>query len=371
MEDMWKTRKPPEALDFSSVALDDLDAASTIAQRHQNVWNLAENRAVFADSIRRLGKRLEEAKASADLGSAQPVLTFDKDDEDTLDFVAAAANLRSIVFDIEKKSKFDIKRKYKAEQLYTTKKILTSNLEMAGNIIPAIATTNAMTAGLCVLQAFKILRGDVGKAKMVFLTRSTERIISSESLRPPKPDCAVCGVTQASIQVDVSKATLKDLVEDLMRDKWGYGEEFSVSSEAGILYDPELDDNLGKTFKELGVEGGQFLVIVDDAVENPRVNLVLAIVAKELGDESKPILAPEKMEIPLRPPTEVETSTNGANGETTELAIGKRKRDTGEAALDEEEQSKKRGRVGGSGATQEDDTVLVNDTNNGAILIDD
>lgn len=38
---------------------------------------------------------------------------------------------------------------------------------MAGNIIPAIATTNAMTAGLCVLQAMKVLREDYDNAKMV------------------------------------------------------------------------------------------------------------------------------------------------------------------------------------------------------------
>jgi len=38
---------------------------------------------------------------------------------------------------------------------------------MAGNIIPAIATTNAMTASLCVLQSFKVLQDDLSHAKMV------------------------------------------------------------------------------------------------------------------------------------------------------------------------------------------------------------
>jgi len=44
--------------------------------------------------------------------SVPAVLTFDKDDEDTLDFVAATANMRAIIFGIEPRSKFDIKRGY-------------------------------------------------------------------------------------------------------------------------------------------------------------------------------------------------------------------------------------------------------------------
>lgn len=87
-------------------------------------------------------------KSAANGDSAQPVITFDKDDEDTLDFVTASANLRSIVFGIESKSRFDIK-------------------QMAGNIIPAIATTNAIVAGLCVLQSFKVLRSDYSVVKEV------------------------------------------------------------------------------------------------------------------------------------------------------------------------------------------------------------
>jgi ubiquitin-like 1-activating enzyme E1 B len=80
--------------------------------------------------------------------TASPIITFDKDDDDTLDFVTASANLRSIVFGIETRSKFDIK-------------------QMAGNIIPAIATTNAIVAGLCVLQSFKVLRGEFSSTREV------------------------------------------------------------------------------------------------------------------------------------------------------------------------------------------------------------
>ena len=51
---------------------------------------------------------------------APAVLTFDKDDDDTLDFVAASANLRSIVFGIEPRSKFDIKRTQVFLSIYGT-----------------------------------------------------------------------------------------------------------------------------------------------------------------------------------------------------------------------------------------------------------
>jgi ubiquitin-like 1-activating enzyme E1 B len=89
---------------------------------------------------------MKPMKESSTADSAEPIITFDKDDDDTLDFVTASANLRSIVFGIDSRSRFDIK-------------------QMAGNIIPAIATTNAIVAGLCVLESFKVLKGDFSTAK--------------------------------------------------------------------------------------------------------------------------------------------------------------------------------------------------------------
>lgn len=61
-------------------------------------------------SLSRLSKRLKELQEKAHEEDPTPILTFDKDDVDTLDFVAATANLRATTFHIENKSKFDIKR---------------------------------------------------------------------------------------------------------------------------------------------------------------------------------------------------------------------------------------------------------------------
>jgi ubiquitin-like 1-activating enzyme E1 B len=111
MEDMWKTKRPPEALDYDILMQESLGRGPAVAQQDQVTWNTAENFAVFVDGLQRLSTRLEESRASADVGNSAPILTFDKDDVDTLDFVTAAANLRSHVFGIETRSKFDIKRK--------------------------------------------------------------------------------------------------------------------------------------------------------------------------------------------------------------------------------------------------------------------
>lgn len=111
MKEMWQHRRAPEPLDWEQLSQRTIGAGSDISKSDQAVWTVTENFAVFIDSVRRLSNRLEELKANADTGNAPPVLSFDKDDVDTLDFVAAAANLRSYIFGIETRSKFDIKRK--------------------------------------------------------------------------------------------------------------------------------------------------------------------------------------------------------------------------------------------------------------------
>ena len=67
-----------------------------------------------------------------------------------MEFVTACANLRSHIFGIERKSLFDIK-------------------SMAGQIIPAIATTNAIVAGLVVLKSLQLLQENYEQCQSVYV----------------------------------------------------------------------------------------------------------------------------------------------------------------------------------------------------------
>ncbi|KAL2044295.1 hypothetical protein N7G274_003000 [Stereocaulon virgatum] len=351
MEDMWKTRQPPAPLNFDGLSKAAEGISPSIAQQDQTTWTEAENFAVFCDSLKRLSSRLQKAQAQDAEAAAPSVLTFDKDDDDTLDFVAACANLRSIIFGIERRSKFDIK-------------------QMAGNIIPAIATTNAMTAGLCVLQAFKVMREDITKAKMVFLERSGARVINSDTLKPPNPNCSVCGVMQSRLIVDPSRATLNDLVEDVLKTQLGYGDEFSINNDVGTLYDPDLDDNLSKSFVDLGVKTDSFLTVIDDEEENPRVNLSLSISEKSLPGDTKPVQVPGKLHIARKPKEVPAPTANGASNGHAEITGTKRKR-----SLEEDSQREpKRGKIQMNFNTDGfliNDVVIADDQNDGAIVIDD
>ncbi|KAK4983734.1 E1 ubiquitin-activating protein uba2 [Elasticomyces elasticus] len=352
MEDMWKTRQPPDPLSFSELSTSAASVPADIASRDQKVWSLAENFDVFKRSLKTLSTRLDELKVAATDTDTPAILTFDKDDKDTLDFVASAANLRSHIFSIPRRSEFDIK-------------------QMAGNIIPAIATTNANTAALCVLLAFQLLPGNMQKAKMVFLAKGADRMITAETLRPPNPNCPVCSVAQARLVVDTPNVTLKRLVEEILRAKLGYGEEFSISTDAGVIFDPELDDNLSRTLSSLGIKDGSFVTVIDDDDMDPRVNLVLAVEERPAaGDVTALSLFPELLHIPRRPKAPIQTNghADGAAKPVEMVDTVKRKRVASEAEL-EDEQRKKRGKVMEQPAGG--DVIMVEDTGGGAIMIDD
>ncbi|EXJ94230.1 ubiquitin-like 1-activating enzyme E1 B [Capronia coronata CBS 617.96] len=365
MEDMWKDKNPPEPLSYDALQQEASSIDSSQKLDGQRIWSAAENFIVFKDSLSRLAERYAEEQTKASkTGQPPPIISFDKDDDDTMDFVAATGNLRSIIFGIETKSRFDIK-------------------QMAGNIIPAIATTNAMVAGLCVMQAFKVLRGEYVRTRWLWLWNGSLR---TDQLEKPNPECPVCSVAMGRLHVDLERATLKDLVQDILRTKLGYGEELTVLNDAGVVYDPDLEDNLEKKLTELDIHEASFILVKDEEDE-PRVDLRLAIEAKKPADESKPIVFVEKegetFEIPRQLAKEPATNgdsidggdTNGnliTNGITTVPPTGKRKRELDDDGESGDTPAKKlQGPVAAEVAKNSASNAIVIDEDDGTLLIAD
>lgn len=350
MKDMWKERQPPEALEYDTLEENSAQTKATVSREDQREWTLEEAFVVFKDSVDRLSKRFKALEAKLTSDNQKPILSFDKDDEDTLDFVTATANLRAAAFHIDQKSKFEVK-------------------QMAGNIIPAIATTNAMTAGLCVLQAFKVLQQNLNQAKMIFLERGGSRVINSNSLEPPKSTCAVCSAVHGKAFVDNERATLSDLV-GLLRSELNYGEEFSiVNDKKEVIYDPDLDDNISKKLRDV-TNDFHYVTILDedDQDQDPRTTLELFFVERtDPSDGSKPIELEQALEIPRRPKQTTMQSSEEISISNGTSGPGKRKRDEDEEMTNGHVSKRLAGEQTNGDANE---AIVLDEQDDGAILID-
>ncbi|PKU34010.1 sumo-activating enzyme subunit hypothetical protein [Limosa lapponica baueri] len=148
-----------------------------------------------------------------------PVKLFTKDDPSAMDFVTSAANLRMHVFSMNMKSRFDIK-------------------SMAGNIIPAIATTNAVIAGLIVLEGLKILSGKIDQCRTIFLNKQPnprKKLLVPCALDPPNPNCYVCASKpEVTVKLNVHKVTVLTLQDKIVKEKF-----------AMVAPDVQIDDGKG------------------------------------------------------------------------------------------------------------------------------
>lgn len=356
MEDMWKDKKKPNPLSFDAFSAGSSAIDVSISKYDQQLWTLPETFAVFKDSLARLSKRLTDDRAEAlKSGNPEPLISFDKDDEDTLDFVTAAANLRSAVFSIEPKSKFETK-------------------QMAGNIIPAIATTNAIIASLCVLEAYKVIKGELGRSRALDLKMAK---LAQSPNDEPNPDCPTCGNAMSRCVVDFEKATLQDLM-DILKSKFKYGTEFSIFNEGGgVIYDymdAEDDqeasaESMKKKLSDFEVKDGVYLVVKDDEGDEPRVDLQLMVESISKGDIDASITIPTKgneLEIPRKPKKLSSSNGAGTNGsETPAITTAKRKRTIDDA--DDVSTPVKKVQV----QPNDVEGTIVIDDEEGAIILDD
>jgi ubiquitin-like 1-activating enzyme E1 B len=106
------------------------------------------NIAIFAESFQRLN--LQKSK--------EAVITFEKDDDNIIHFISSAANLRMYCFNIERQSFNEIKN-------------------MAGNIVPAIASTNSIVSGIEVVEMMKLVKRQNDKMRSYFVQNLNSKVI--------------------------------------------------------------------------------------------------------------------------------------------------------------------------------------------------
>lgn len=288
-EETWKNRNRPKPIYSRDVlpdkltqqngnldkisAVDDPSSVSSMAslglKNPQDIWSIVENSRIFFEAL-----KLFFMKREKEVGN----LCFDKDDQLAVEFVTAAANIRAASFGIPLHSLFEAKG-------------------IAGNIVHAVATTNAIIAGLIVIEAIKVLQSDVNNYRMTYCLEHPSRKMLLMPVEPYEPNksCYVCSETPLSLEVNTHRSKLRDFVDKIVKAKLGMNFPLIMNG-AALLYEvgDDLEDaevanyaaNLEKVLSELPspVTGGT-MVTVEDLQQELSCNI--NIKHREEFDEEK------------------------------------------------------------------------------------
>ena len=148
---------------------------------------------------------------------------------------------------------------------------------MAGNIIPAIATTNAIVAGMIVLQAMNLLEGKRERLCNCFLTYGTRRgtLFATEPLTTANPQCATCSIDRVLVRTNTEITRLGDLVRGVLPEADMEG--LTLIEGSRIIYDPEdMPANAKKTLASL--DCGDSRMIKFDFFDDDLKPLLAAII---------------------------------------------------------------------------------------------
>uniref|UniRef100_A0A7S2RPC2 SUMO-activating enzyme subunit n=1 Tax=Mucochytrium quahogii TaxID=96639 RepID=A0A7S2RPC2_9STRA len=370
-------KKKPEPLSFEkAIALDESSGPAS-GLRDQRVLSIKECTEMFVSTVEKMWSKDRREQ----IGDA----VFDKDDDLTLDFVMAASNLRSQVFDIERKSKFDVKG-------------------IAGNIIHAIATTNAIVAGIQVVESIKLLsqlkkhpiknkvfaQGTQEKKDSEQITKFSNScwvvrepigrgyVLQASTLGEPNSNCYSCGNAVVNLYVDVEKTTLGTVVDKVLRKKVGVNTP-SVMLNSSELYcegegleEDELEffkANLPKTLVGCpagGIKNGSILDI-EDFSQNMAFKLVIQHKSNEEFDKEEnpdqftltgdqPMVSTDKpSEESSSPAVDDSDIVLVANDSSAVVERSKRTRTKDSDAVSENEEDPKRSR------SSEDEAVVLVD----------
>lgn len=245
MDKLWRKRKPPVPLDWANLQSSEKDsteqknASSVLGLKDQQILDVAGYSQLFSQSVDTLRVQISKKGDGAEL-------VWDKDDPPAMDFVTSAANLRMYIFSMNMKSRFDIK-------------------SMAGNIIPAIATTNAVISGLIVLEGLKILSRNLDQCRTVFLNKQPnprKKLLVPCVLDPPNPNCYVCASRpEVTVKLNVHKVTVQTLQDKIIKEKFGMvAPDVQIEDGKGTILisseEGETEANNDRMLSDFGIRNG-------------------------------------------------------------------------------------------------------------------
>lgn len=148
------------------------------------------------------------------------------------------------------------------------------------NIIPAVASTNAIVAAACVNEAVKLLTFCSQSLNTYMMYMGATGVYSHTFVYERKPDCPVSSATVRTMKVAPSK-TLNELIQDLKEGDLRLKSPSITTGTGKTLYmqkPPALEKatkpNLDKALSTL-IDNKEELAITDPVLQN--INLALAI----------------------------------------------------------------------------------------------
>jgi len=138
------------------------------------------------------------------------------------------------------------------------------------NIIPAIASTNAIIAAACCNEAFKVCTNTSGNLNNYMMYNGVNGVYTYTFEYEQKSGCAVCGSNTFSYEIS-RNCKLQVLIDNLSDDPQYQLRKPSLRSAGIVLYmqgimEETTRPNLEKTLPELGINDGDEIGITDPSL---------------------------------------------------------------------------------------------------------
>lgn len=181
--------RPVKTVNLSELPRGGLFENNTL-QFLQSTHSVEEYAQMFRDSFTYLNKLKQQSQGS---------ISFDKDNSYIMKFIASACNIRCHIFGLDLQNEFTVK-------------------QISGNVIPAIASTNAIVAALQVTEAVKVFKKKADpstKLKELWVQNDYNKKINEQNYTKPNELCIACQdkVLPDIIECNFREATLQDFFQ--------------------------------------------------------------------------------------------------------------------------------------------------------------